>query len=217
MSATQISDEGLRLIASFEGFRSTPYEDPAGHCTVGYGFLLHFGNCTPAELAQTPISEEEGIAMLKDTVRLYVKEVVDDCRPLRQCELDALASLCYNIGRSGFARSSVRVAVNNNGNVAGAFRQYVKGTNGVIYPGLVRRREAEIALFFKEEGRMKYTDEKLDEVINNLAGTLATKADDQKVNDLANSLDVLMPNEPPTPGMGRLRSWFKFVNVPWPF
>ena len=154
MMATEISEEGLALIAEFEGFRATPYEDPVGHCTVGYGFLLHFGSCTPEELALPPITEAEGLRQLRLKARPYVKEVVEGCRPLNQNELDALTSLCYNIGRSGFARSSVRKAVNEGGDVTAALRQYVKGTNGVIYPGLVRRREAEITLFFKEEDEM---------------------------------------------------------------
>ena len=64
-----VSDVGLRLIAEFEGFSPVPYNDPAGHCTVGYGELLHLGNCTAAELAQPPITGAQGRARLAEKVK----------------------------------------------------------------------------------------------------------------------------------------------------
>ncbi len=157
--ATQISEAGLALIAQFEGFSATPYNDPGGHCTVGYGFLIHYGNCTPAELAEPPITEAAGLILLRAKAQAYVAEVVQDCRPLAQNELDALTSLCYNIGRGGFARSAVRSAVNNGGDVCAALRQYVHGTDGTTYPGLVRRREAECALFLEADVTQADKDE----------------------------------------------------------
>lgn len=159
--AMQVSDEGLRLIASFEGFRATPYNDPVNACTVGYGEKLHDDPCTPEELAWPPMTEDMGKQRLAVKVVPYAAAVERYSRPLRQCEFDALTSFTYNVGVGGYQASAVRVAVNTNGNVANALRQYVKGTNGVIYPGLIRRREAEVALFYKVEERM-YTDEQID-------------------------------------------------------
>ncbi|MGH2902464.1 MAG: glycoside hydrolase family protein [Solirubrobacteraceae bacterium] len=39
-------------MANFEGFRETAYNDAAGHCTIGYGHLLHRGGCTAANRAK---------------------------------------------------------------------------------------------------------------------------------------------------------------------
>lgn len=143
-----ISDAGLRLIAEFEGFSPIPYHDPAGHCTVGYGELLHLGPCTAAELARPPITAEEGRQRLRNKVYAYGAVVERLSRPLLQQEFDALASLAYNIGQGGYERSGVRRAVNHGGDVCGELRKIVTGTNGVVYPGLVRRREAECKMFF---------------------------------------------------------------------
>lgn len=61
------------------------------------------------------------------------------------------------------------------------------------------------------EERMKYTDEKLDEALDNILGTLATKADDQKVNDLANAVDALPPTK------NGLRFLWAAAAKAWPF
>lgn len=157
-----VNDRGLALIAEFEGFSAVPYNDPVGHCTVGYGELLHPGNCTAEELARAPITEEQGYAALRVKVQPYADAVDQSSRPLNQNEFDALTSLCYNIGPGGYRNSAVRTAVNNGGDVCAALRQIVHGTDGVVYPGLVRRREAECELFnTPEEGRM-YSDEVID-------------------------------------------------------
>jgi len=37
----QLSAKGAALIGKHEGFEPRPYNDPTGHCTVGYGHLIH--------------------------------------------------------------------------------------------------------------------------------------------------------------------------------
>ena len=92
--------------------------------------------------------------MLRETVKAYAGCVERNTRvPLTQPQFDALTSLTYNIGQGGYVASSVR-RVLNRGQYAGVcaeLRKYVKGTDGKVYPGLVRRREAECALFNAEE------------------------------------------------------------------
>jgi lysozyme len=62
----------------------------------------------------------------------------------------AMVSLCYNIGPGNFAKSTVCKAFNAGkiGESADAFRRWNKA-GGKILNGLVRRREAERALFLK--------------------------------------------------------------------
>ena len=160
----KVSDRGLRLIAEFEGFAPYLYNDPVGHATVAYGFLVHTGNyheqrgiCAACdrwprkrEAKSTWITPEQGRALLAEKVKAYADAVERTTRPLNQNEFDALTSLCFNIGPGGYLNSNVRQAVNKNGDVCGALRQIIRGTDGVVYPGLVRRREAECVLFFSE-------------------------------------------------------------------
>jgi len=156
-----VSDIGLKLIAEFEGFGPYLYNDPVGHATVAYGFLVHLGNyheqrgiCKACD--QWPrksdsksqwVTPERGRELLREKVKPYAAAVEANSRKLTQGEFDALTSLCFNIGQGGYKMSSVRAAVNGGGDVCAELRYYVKGTDGVTYPGLVRRREAECVLF----------------------------------------------------------------------
>lgn len=163
-----VSDRGLKLIADFEGFAPYLYNDPVGHATVGYGILVHTGNyheqrgvCAACdrwprrrEPRDTWLTQAQGRALLVEKVRPYADAVLRTTRPLRQPEFDALTSLCYNIGPGGYLNSNVRAAVNAHQDPCPALRQIVRGTDGVVYPGLVRRREAECVLFHSEEEHM---------------------------------------------------------------
>lgn len=156
-----VGESGLNLIAEFEGFSPYLYDDPVGHATVGYGLLVHQGNfhrvrgvCPKCdkwarkEESELWLSGEQGRAMLREMVRAYADAVERSTLvPLTQNQFDALTSFTYNVGPGGYINSSVRRAVNAGGDVCAALKQYVKGTNGVIYAGLVRRREAECALY----------------------------------------------------------------------
>lgn len=44
--ADAVSMKTTRFVATFEGFLTCPYNDPAGHATIGYGHLLHYGGVT---------------------------------------------------------------------------------------------------------------------------------------------------------------------------
>jgi len=149
---------GLVLIAEFEGFGAELYNDPAGHCTIGYGHLLHLGPCdgrTDELPYQDGITTAQGRALLaEDVVRYegFVELFVSV--PLNQSQFDALVSFCYNVGGGGLRDSSV-VTVLNQGrydDVCAELRKYVHGV-GVDepFPGLVRRREAECRLFGSPE------------------------------------------------------------------
>jgi lysozyme len=72
-------------------------------------------------------------------------------QPLNENQFSACVSLAYNIGTGGFKRSSVFKKLNVNPTdptIANSFRLWNKG-GGVVLKGLVRRREAEIQLYFK--------------------------------------------------------------------
>lgn len=107
----QFSNKGAEFIASYEGFRSTVYNDAGGHCTIGYGHLLHLGSCTAGDRAEWgTLSRERALALLWKDAETFAEGVRDALpdTPLHQHEFDALVSLSYNIGNGGFRRSSVR-------------------------------------------------------------------------------------------------------------
>jgi GH24 family phage-related lysozyme (muramidase) len=177
----QLSTAGFNLIREFEGFIPYLYDDAANNATVGIGILVHLGPThTPRGLCalcdEWPrlseqgqwITEARGLELLIEKVQPYAACVENYSRPLTQNEYDALTSLAYNIGVGGYANSSVRVAVNSGGDVCAALMQYVHGTDGVTYPGLVRRRQAECTLFNTEEETRLYTDAQIDEKVGAL-------------------------------------------------
>lgn len=146
-----VSKAGLELIAGFEGWRADLYEDVAGHCTIGYGHLVHQGNITAAD-RKGPfgkgISKDQGMALLhKDAQRMV--QAVRDCVtvPLSQNQFDALVSFTFNVGAGALRRSTLVRRINaGERDVAGEFLKWNKA-GGKVYAGLTRRRTAEAAMF----------------------------------------------------------------------
>ena len=144
----EISTNGLKLIARYEGFAPTPYNDPAGNCTVGYGELLHMGKCSLAELAREPLTPEQGWNQLREKVKAYVG-YVNATGSYTQNEFDALVSFCYNLGPGGLR--SLLDQIKSGVPATIAFGQYVHGSDGRVYGGLVSRRKTEAALYISTE------------------------------------------------------------------
>jgi lysozyme len=95
-------------------------------------------------------SKEELVEMFKNDLASFERAVlrlVPGCVG-HQGRFDALVCLAYNIGSGNLQRSTIRMRANRGDweGAATAFRMWVKG-GGKVLPGLVRRREAEIALF----------------------------------------------------------------------
>lgn len=147
---TQVSSKLISFIADFEGWFSKPYNDPVGHCTIGYGTLLHRGNCTAADIHQWgEITTMQGHALLKEEVGHKTAEVLKMVTVrLSQNELDALVSFAYNCGTGALASSTLLKKLNA-GNKLGASQEFGRWVNadGQKLPGLVRRREDERRLF----------------------------------------------------------------------
>src|SRR3954468_22292218 len=98
---TTLSGEGARFIGRFEGFRGQMYNDAAGHCTIGYGHLVHRGPIDGSEAAEFKhgIGEERALAILRQdaaSAAAAVRECVEV--PLTQPQFDALVSFTFNLG-----------------------------------------------------------------------------------------------------------------------
>jgi len=138
------SQRGLSLIKSFEGLRLLAYRDAVGVWTIGYG-------ATRGVKAGMSITKEQAERMLLNDVQRFEPEVERLVQvPLSANQWDALVSFTYNLGAANL-ESSTLLRKLNAGDYAGAAEQFPRWNNagGKVLPGLVRRREAERALFLE--------------------------------------------------------------------
>lgn len=139
----KISKVGLDLIKSFEGCRLQAYQCSAGVWTIGYGHTR--GVKAGDKITQTKAEEflKEDLARFET----HVNTVNNQFRyEFNQNEYDALVSFAFNIGNiNGLTMNGQR----NKFQIAYNMTSYVYAA-GKKLNGLVRRREAEKALFLKE-------------------------------------------------------------------
>jgi lysozyme len=135
---------GLDLIKSFEGLRLSAYRDSVGIWTIGYG---HTKGVKPGDT----ITVEQANDFLREDLRDAERAVNDlTFLNLTQSQFDALVSFTFNLGRGNLQASTLLRRVNE-GDFEGAAEEFLRWTKagGKVLPGLVRRREAERALFLK--------------------------------------------------------------------
>lgn len=151
-----IDQQLVDFIAQWEGFRANPYNDPAGNATGGYGHLIHMGplDGRASEAIWRNITETIGKQRLAADIIDYATAVnVYVTVPLTYNQWRALVSFTFNVGQ-GNLNSSQLLANLNKGDYAGVPAQlmrWVYGSDGVQYPGLVRRRTAEGELWNTKE------------------------------------------------------------------
>ena len=138
-------DEGIALIRYFEGCRLDAYLCPAGVWTIGYGHTkgVKEGETIDQEAAEAFLIED------LEEFEGYITEMVEV--PLSQSQFDALVSWTFNLGPGNLERSTLLAKLNQGEytDVPFEIKRWTRA-GGVILPGLVKRRNAEAALF---EGR----------------------------------------------------------------
>jgi lysozyme len=141
-----------RLIARKEGFEPVPANDPVGISTVGYGHKV-----LPGETFSQPLTQAAAVALFQADMKTKVVPFMrsDTIKAaLNQNQVDALASLIFNIGGGSFSTSSLLKGLNR-GNFGAAARQFGEWNKAwdagakkmVELPGLTIRRAEERALF----------------------------------------------------------------------
>lgn len=144
--------EALRLAMAlcirFEGVYLRPYLCPAGVPTIGIGSTRYLDG-RRVRMVDPPITREHAVILLRHKllaefmpgVRALCGAVDDTGR------LAALTDLAYNIGLGNLKASTLRrIALAGHWDKAPAqFRRWNKG-GGRVLPGLVKRRDAEVAL-----------------------------------------------------------------------
>jgi lysozyme len=141
------SDNGVKLIEQFEGRYLNAYRCPAGVLTIGYGHTTAEG--PPVVKEGMRITEEEADTILRSDVAKEEGHVSGLVKvPLSQNQFDALVSFCFNVGPTNLANSTLLRTLNA-GNYDAVPAELLKWTRGGgrELPGLVRRRQAEAALW----------------------------------------------------------------------
>lgn len=141
----------VTLAKRFEGFHRVPkwetqcrahaYLCPAGFWTVGFGHLC--GADHP------PITMAEAEVYLEQDLQTALKAVLRYCPVLAsepEGRLAAIVDFTFNLGGGRLQTSTLRRRINQRDWVAAAseLRRWVYG-GGRVLPGLVARREAEVA------------------------------------------------------------------------
>jgi lysozyme len=142
----RLSAQGLARLTQEEGLRLKPYNDSAGHATIGVGHLIHRGAVTAADVARyARFSRADAIALLAQDVRpreQFVEQVVKVS--LNQNEFDALVSFVFNIGNGAFQSSTALRKLNAGARREAADAMLLFSKGGA---GLADRRKRERELF----------------------------------------------------------------------
>lgn len=133
---------GLDIVKEAEGLRLSAYLCPAGIPTIGYGHTkdVKLGDTCTKQQAEEWL--ENDFFMAKNDVRAVVKV------PLRENQLDALASFVFNLGVRKLIQSTLLKKLNA-GDYSGAAAEFDKWVfaGKVKLNGLIKRRAKERQLF----------------------------------------------------------------------
>ena len=139
----KISENGLNLIISFEGFcpKATKAVKTEKYYTIGYG---HYGKDVGEKQA---ITKEEALTLLKKDMKRFETKVMkyNNCYNFTQNEFDALVSFAYNVGNIDQLTAK---GTRTKKEIADAMLLYIK-SGGNVLDGLRKRRIRERELFLK--------------------------------------------------------------------
>lgn len=147
----ELSTNGLKFIAKFEGFLGLPYNNVANNATIGFGHLLHYGPVTKADKSRYKkcISEEDALKLLKQDTKVAVDATNRLVKvSLTQNQFDAIVSFTYNVGQGNLSKSNLLTKLNKKeyDAIASELIKWNKA-GGIVIPGLTYRRNAEAELF----------------------------------------------------------------------
>ena len=137
--------EGFHRVPKVDPSRAHPYICPAGYWTVGYGHL-----CDPKH---PPITVDEAEVYLAHDLQTALAATLRYCPVLAtepEGRLAAIVDFTFNLGAGRLQTSTLRRRLNQRdwSSAASELRRWVYG-GGKALPGLVTRREAEVALLIR--------------------------------------------------------------------
>lgn len=149
------SNNLINFIRKWEGVRYNPYLDVAGVATIGVGFTTYLDG-TKVTMQDPPLDDIQINRILSvklDEFSKQVKRLLGDTLLviLPPDAIDALVSLCYNIGSGNFAKSTLLKRIKLNkldfDGIENAWLMWVKA-GGKTVQGLVKRRKDEYKMYF---------------------------------------------------------------------
>lgn len=146
----QTSENGLKVIAQFEGCKLTAYTCPAGVLTIGYGHTgkdVKHGMTITAEQAFELLGND--VAKTEQIVNILLAKQIN-IGNITQGMFDALVSFAYNCGTGNLQKSTLlkKVLANpQDSTIANEFAKWNKA-GGKVLPGLVKRRQFETELYY---------------------------------------------------------------------
>ena len=145
MHRMNVSPNCAAITKQFEGCQLEAYQDPIGKWTVGYG---HTG---PDVYRGLTITQDRADHLLMLDLLLAQNTVNNLVEPqINQNQFDALCDFVFNCGTGNFQSSTLLKLINAN-DLADAAKEFVKWDKaaGKPLPGLLKRRQAEAALFVR--------------------------------------------------------------------
>ena len=146
----EISENGLAMIKSFEGFSSTSYDLGDGTMTIGYGTTSKYDPIHYYQLAPK-CTELQASMVLQESLKFYSSQVLNqvnksgrDLSDFTQVHFDALVSFQYN---EGSIQDEHFWEMFCNGDSYESIAEQMKNTKIGFGGGVVTRRKAEAHLF----------------------------------------------------------------------
>ena len=143
----KLDESGYSELHKREGLRTKPYLDTRGIPTISLG-VTYYPNGRKVTMQDKPITKIEAERLGKVIADRFASEVTTLINAkVNQNQFNALVSLAYNIGITGFKNSTVlrRVNVNpNDPSIKSAFMMWTKN------PELISRRKTEVEQYFKQ-------------------------------------------------------------------
>lgn len=142
----KLNSIGYKALHDREGLRLKPYLDTRGIPTISLG-VTYYPNGRKVTMQDKALTIEEAGSLATITADKFAFQVDNLVKSkINQNQFNALVSLAYNIGITGFRNSTVLRKVNINPNdpaIKEAFMMWTKN------PELKGRRETEVRQYFQ--------------------------------------------------------------------
>lgn len=138
------------FIKQWEGFKSRPYNCPAGVPTIGYG-TTHYIDGSSVKLSDSTITEYDATILMEHDISAI--KVAIDCildTELNENQESAIIDFVYNLGLTNFINSTLCKKIKQYSDdpaIETEFNKWIYA-KGKVLNGLIKRRKAESALYF---------------------------------------------------------------------
>lgn len=143
-NVVRVAESTIKFITGLEGFENRAYRDSQGNPTIGVGHKI---GSHETHLIKAHLSNKQVYNLLRKDLEPCTEIIQDNVFvKLSQAQVDALHSLCINIGEARFEKSTVLRRLNT-GNYQGAADAFLMWQKPAV---LKDRRYKERAMFLQD-------------------------------------------------------------------